>query len=136
MAARHHRQNHDVEQTKKIAPSITREAPCSQHDCELVVGVNIFDLDLGVQVDSVKQTILRDFVGSGHVSQHRTSNFDDHLDYYFVVVTGSRFDNCSTFRLPSLLNLTFEVRKQFPAAPLALPSFAEFFWWFVAFGGV
>ena len=43
---RENRKIHDVKQTKKIAPFITREAPLSQHVCELVFGVSIFDLDL------------------------------------------------------------------------------------------
>ena len=36
----------DVEQTKKIAPFITREALLSRHDCVLFFRVNTFDLDL------------------------------------------------------------------------------------------
>ena len=47
MAAREHRKFHDVEQTKKIAPFVTREAPLSQHVSELVFGVNKLDLELG-----------------------------------------------------------------------------------------
>ena len=38
----------------------------------LVFGVNIFDLDLCVQIDSVKQPIKRDSMGTGHMSQYRT----------------------------------------------------------------
>ena len=38
-----------------------------------------------VQIDSVKQPIKRDSVGSGHVSHRRTSTFDDHLDHFFIV---------------------------------------------------
>ena len=41
--------------------------------------VNIFDLDVGVQVDSVKLQISPDTVGSGQVSHHWTSSFHDHL---------------------------------------------------------
>ena len=81
MASREHRTFHDVEQTKKIAPFITRKAPFSQHVCELVLGVNIFDLDLGV-----KEPIQRDTVGSRHVSHRRTSSFDDHLDHCLVIL--------------------------------------------------
>ena len=46
-----------VKQTKKITPLITRETAFSQQVRELAFGVNIFDLDLGVQVDSVIQPI-------------------------------------------------------------------------------
>ena len=55
MAAGQHREIHDVEQTKKMVPLITREITLSQHVSELVFGVNIIDLYYGVQVDSVKQ---------------------------------------------------------------------------------
>ena len=48
-------------------------------------GVNVFDLDLEVQVDSVKQPVLHDSVGSRHVSQCWTSALDDHLDHSFGV---------------------------------------------------
>ena len=53
---------------------------------ELVFGVNIFDLDLGGQNHFVKQPATCNSVGSGHVSHHRTSSFDDHLDHTFVVL--------------------------------------------------
>ena len=51
------REIHDVEQTRKITPFMTRETCFGQRISKLVFGVNIFDLDCGVQVDSVKQTI-------------------------------------------------------------------------------
>ena len=53
MAARKHREIHDVQQTKKMVPFITCEITFGQNVRELVFGVNIFDLDLGVQIDSV-----------------------------------------------------------------------------------
>ena len=56
-AAREHGKIHDVEQTKKIAPFITRETLFSQHVCELILGVHICDSDFGVELDSVKQPI-------------------------------------------------------------------------------
>ena len=57
MAARKHREIHDVEQTKKMAPLITCKITFSQHVSESVSGVNMFDLDLVVQIDPVKQPI-------------------------------------------------------------------------------
>ena len=39
MDAREHRKNHDVEQTKKIAPFIMREASFAHNVSELVFGV-------------------------------------------------------------------------------------------------
>ena len=50
----------DVEQMKKIVQFVT----CGQYVCELVFGVNVFDLDLGVQIDSIKQPIKSNSVGS------------------------------------------------------------------------
>ena len=50
-----------------------------------VFGVNIFDLDLGVQIDSVKQPIKSNSVGSGNMSHCRASSLYDHIDHCFVV---------------------------------------------------
>ena len=69
----------------KIAPFITSETSFDQHVSELVFGVNIFDLDLAFPVVSIQQPSLRDSVGSGNVSHHWTSSFDDHLDHCLVV---------------------------------------------------
>ena len=56
MAAREHREIHDV-QTKKMVPLITREITFGQHVRKLVLGVNIFDLNFGVLIDSVTQPV-------------------------------------------------------------------------------
>ena len=57
MATGKHREIHDVEQTKKMVPFITRETTFSQYVRKLVLGVNILDLDFVVQIDSVKRPI-------------------------------------------------------------------------------
>ena len=44
----------DVTQMEKIVPLITCESALSQYVCELVFGVTIFDLNLRIQIDSVK----------------------------------------------------------------------------------
>ena len=67
MAAREYRETHYVEQVKKMVPLVTRETLFCWHVSKLVRGVNIFDLDLWFQVDSVEHHIKRNFVGSGHV---------------------------------------------------------------------
>ena len=85
MAAREHREIHDVEQTKQMIPLITRETFFGQHVSELVFGVNIFDLGFWFKVDSVQQQIKRSYVGSGHVCHCWTSSFDNHLDDSFIV---------------------------------------------------
>ena len=76
----------DVEHIQKMIPLITCEmSPLSI--CLRVgsLGVNVFDLDLGVQIDSIKQPIKRNSVGSGNMSHCRTSAFNNHLDYSFIV---------------------------------------------------
>ena len=57
-----------------------------QHVCELIFGVDVPDLDLVVQMDPVKQPIKSNSVGSGNMSQMRTSAIDDHLDYRLIIL--------------------------------------------------
>ena len=54
----------DGEQMKKIVPLITCEISFGQFVSALVIGVNAMDLNFGVQIDSVKQPIKRNSVGS------------------------------------------------------------------------
>ena len=68
----------DVKQMKKIVPLIT---------CQITLGVNMSDLDFGVQIDPVKQPIQRKSVGSGYMSHCWTSAFVDHFNHGFVVFT-------------------------------------------------
>ena len=57
LTARKGREIHDVEQTKKVTSFVTRVTSFEEQVNEVVFGVNIFDLVLGVQVDSVKQSV-------------------------------------------------------------------------------
>ena len=57
------------------------------HVSELVLGDNIFDLDFGFHIDSVKEPIKRGSVRSRHVSHRRTSSLNYHFDHGFVVFT-------------------------------------------------
>ena len=75
MAAKAHREINDVEQTKKMVPFIMRETCFGWQVRKLVFGVDIFGVDLGVQMNSVKQPIKSNSVSSGHVSHHWTSIF-------------------------------------------------------------
>ena len=68
-----------------MVPLITCEISLCQSVCELVFGVNVFDLDLGVQIDSIKQKIKSNSVGSGNMSHGRTSFLYHNLDHCFVV---------------------------------------------------
>ena len=47
----------NVKQTQKMIPFITCEVSLCQYVCELVLGVDVFDLDLGIQIDSIEQPI-------------------------------------------------------------------------------
>ena len=75
----------DVEQTQNMIPFTTCEISLCQHVCELVLGVNVFDLDFWIQIDSTKQPIKSNSVGSGNMSHRRASSLYDHLDHCFVV---------------------------------------------------
>ena len=79
---------HDVEHTEKVVRFITGATAFRQDVGKLFfVGINIFDLDFGVQVDSVQQPIKLDSVGAGHMSHCPTSAFSNHLDYCSSVFT-------------------------------------------------
>ena len=56
-----------VHKTQKMIPFITCEFSLGQHVCELVFGVTVFDLDVGVQIDSIEQPIKSNSVGSGNI---------------------------------------------------------------------
>ena len=86
MAAGKHRDFRAVQQSKKMVPFITRKTTFGQHVHELVFGVNIFDLDLGVQVDSFKKTSHAQLCGFLTRSHRWTLAFDDHFDHCFVVL--------------------------------------------------
>ena len=71
---------------KKIVPLITCDIPFCQYVCELVFGVDVLDLNLRIQINSVKLPVKSNSVGSGHVSHFWTSAFDDHFNQCFVVL--------------------------------------------------
>ena len=56
MAARGHRETHDIQQTKKMVPLITCEISQGEYVSMLVLGVNTLDLDLGVQINSIERS--------------------------------------------------------------------------------
>ena len=70
---------------KKMIPLITCKITFGPHVSKLVFGVNILDLDLWFQVDSVEQPIKRNSVGCRLVPHCWTSSFENHLDDSFVV---------------------------------------------------
>ena len=116
-ASRKHRDIHDVKQSAKMMPCITGEIAFRQHVSKLVFGVNIFDVDLLIQIDSVKQPIQRDSVGSGLVSHRRTSALNDHFGESVIffknvqlVFEVRRFCACdNVFHIEQLTNFTVAV---------------------------
>ena len=68
-----------------MIPFITCEISLCQDVCKLVLGVDAFDLDFRVQIDSIEQPIKSNSVGSGNMSHGWTSAFHYHLDNGFIV---------------------------------------------------
>ena len=54
----------DVEQMKKIVPFVTCEIALRQFAGELMFGVDVPDLNLGIQMNPIKQPIRSNSVGS------------------------------------------------------------------------
>ena len=69
-----------------MIPLITCEIPFCQNVSELVFGVDVFDLDLGIQINSIKQPMKSNSVSPGNMSHCRTSSFHNHLNYSFIVL--------------------------------------------------
>ena len=76
----------NIKQAQQMIPLITCEISSYQYVCELVFGVDVFDLDFGIQIDSIEQSIERNSVDSGNMSHCRTPSFNDHLDHCFIVL--------------------------------------------------
>ena len=64
----------DVLQKQQMIPFITCEISLCPFVCELIFGVKNFDLDFGVQVDSIEQPTKRNSVDSGKKSHCRASS--------------------------------------------------------------
>ena len=75
----------NIEQSQQMIPFITCEIPFCQDVCKLVLGVNVFDLNLGIEINSIKQPIKSNSVGPGNMSHRWTSAFHNHLDNSLIV---------------------------------------------------
>ena len=99
--------------------------PFTQHVCELVLGVNVFDLDLGVQIDSIKQPIKSNSVGSGNMSHCGASSF------VIILITASWSSN--TYNKASWCeNWTFEGTQSILFKTLIIPWDRLFGPWFLS----
>ena len=58
----------NIKQAQHIIPLITREISFGQDVCELVFCVDVFDLDFGIQIDSIEQPSKSNSEGSGNMS--------------------------------------------------------------------
>ena len=74
-----------IKQAQQMIPLITRETAFGQNVSKLVFGVDVFNLDLGIQIDSIEQPIKSNSVGPGNMSHCRTPPLNDHLDHCFIV---------------------------------------------------
>ena len=76
----------NIKQSQQMIPFITCETASCQDVCKLVLGVNIFDLNLGIKINSIKQPIKSNSVGPGNVSHRWTSAFHNHFNHSFIVL--------------------------------------------------
>ena len=75
----------NVEQTQKMIPFITCEISLCQYVCELVLGVNVSDLDLGSKLilsNNQSRTTLRVL----ETCHSKASSLHHHLDHCFIVL--------------------------------------------------
>ena len=73
-----------------MVPFITCQVSFGQNVSDIISGVDASDLNLEVQISSVKQPVKSNSVSLGDVPQCGTSAFDDHLDYSFVVLKDAK----------------------------------------------
>ena len=80
----------DIKNTWKVVPFMACEMSFCPSVCELILGDNIPDANLWIQINSVQQPVKRNSVGSGNMSQISTSAFTNHLDYRFIVLKNTQ----------------------------------------------
>ena len=73
----------DVKQGQQMIPLIACETSFGQNVSKFIFGVDAFDLDFGIQIDSIKQPIKWN-VSPGNMSHCRTPSSDNHLNHCFV----------------------------------------------------
>ena len=76
-----------------MIPLITVEVSFRQQVCELVLGVNMFDLDFGVQSDSVKQPNKRD---SGFVTRIASLDFGFTMIIFITAPLSSKTESMAS----------------------------------------
>ena len=76
---------HTVELKWLILNSSRVKFPLVRMSANCFFGVDVLDLDFGVQISSIEQPVKRNSVSPGNVSHCGTPPFNDHLDLCFVV---------------------------------------------------
>ena len=74
----------NIEQTQQIFHSSRVKFPLVNVS-ELVFGVDVFDLDFGIQINSIKQPIKNNSVSPGNMSHCGLLPLKNHLDHCFIV---------------------------------------------------
>ena len=92
----------DVEQMKKIVPSVTCEISFGQNVYKLMFGINVSNLNFRIKINPVKRPIQSNSVGSGHVSHCGTSAFYFFFNHGFLVC--KMHCSGSHFSIPGLLD--------------------------------
>ena len=75
----------DIEQAQQMIPFVTCEISFGYDVSKLFFDVDVLDLDLGVQTDSIEQPIKCNSVSPGNMSHCGPPSCNDHLDHCFVV---------------------------------------------------
>ena len=76
----------NVKQGQQMIPFITCEIPLCQNVCKLILGVNVFDLDLSVKINPIKQPIKSNSMSSGNMSHCWAPAFHNHFDHSLIVL--------------------------------------------------
>ena len=76
----------NIKQGQQMIPFITCEIPFCQDVCELILGVNVFDLDFWVKISPIKQPIKSNSMSSGNMSHRWTPAFHNHFDHSLIVL--------------------------------------------------
>ena len=76
----------NIKQSQQMIPFITCEIPLCPDVCKLVLGVDVFDFDLWVKINSVEQLIKSNSMSSGNMSHCWTPAFHNHFDHSFIVL--------------------------------------------------
>ena len=108
-----HREIHKVHQVEDLSHSSRIKLSLVGMSVICFFGVNEFDLDLGVQIDSVEWPIKSNSVGSWHVSHRRISVLNNHFDHSFVVFKKSTTETplrricvCGAVHIRQLINIS------------------------------